>query len=287
VRAIDDDLAQKTMLELRQLRYADPFGRSRIGTVESLERMELADIHRHFATYFRPNEAILSVAGKVDWPRLRDQVEQYFGGWQSSELPPIVERPPNGRYLHIEHESSQTHIALAYLSIPYPHPDYFQARGAVGVMSDGMSSRLFTEVREKRGLCYSVHASCHSLKDRGSVICYAGTTTDRAQETLDVVVQELLKLPQGIEPDELNRLKARIKSSLIMQQESSMSRSGSIAADWYYLNRVRTLDEVGAIIDGLTCESINRYLAANPPADFCLVTLGAKPLELPSAISTT
>jgi predicted Zn-dependent peptidase len=174
---------------------------------------------------------------------------------------------------------------LAYTSIPYPHPDYFQARGAVGVLSDGMSSRLFTEVREKRGLCYTVYASCHSLKDRGSVVCYAGTTTERAQETLDVMYGELVRLEQGIEPDELNRLKARIKSSLIMQQESSVSRSGSIAADWYYLNRVRTLDELGAIIDGLTCESINRYLAAHPPRDFCAVTLGAKPLEMPRAIS--
>jgi predicted Zn-dependent peptidase len=287
VRAIDDDLAQKTMVELRLVRYADPFGRSRMGTVESLEQIELEDVQRHFSTYFRPGEAILSVAGRVDWPQLRNQVEQYFGDWQPGELPAIVERPPAGKIRHHEHDSSQTHIGLAYLSIPYPHPDYFQARGAVGVLSDGMSSRLFTEVREKRGLCYSVHASCHSLKDRGSVICYAGTTTDRAQETLDVVVAELLRLAQGIEPDELNRLKARIKSSLIMQQESSMARSGSIAADWYYLNRVRTLAEVGAIIDGLTCESINRYLAEHPAADFCLVTVGARPLELPRAISTT
>jgi predicted Zn-dependent peptidase len=152
-------------------------------------------------------------------------------------------------------------------------------------MSDGMGSRLFTEVREKRGLCYSVAASCHTLKDRGSVLCYAGTTTDRAQETLDVLVAELRQLSQGIHADELARLKARIKSSLIMQQESSTSRSGSIAGDWYYLGRVRTLDELAAIIDGLTCESINRYLAANPPSDLRYVTMGQRALEIPDGIS--
>ena len=87
-----------------------------------------------------------------------------------------------------------------------------------------MSSRLFTEVREKRGLCYAVYATCHSLRDRGSVLCYAGTSTERAQETLDVLLAELRRLGDGIQADELQRLKARIKSTLIMQQESSAAR---------------------------------------------------------------
>lgn len=287
VRALEDDLAQKVMLALREQRYADPFGRSSYGTVDTLERITLTDVQRHFATYFRPNNAILSVAGKFDWPPLRDEVTRLFGDWHPGEVPPIVERPPSGTYRHIPHDSTQTHIGVAFSSVPYPHPDYFQARGAVGVLSDGMSSRLFTEVREKRGLCYTVYASCHSLKDRGSVVCYAGTTTERAQETLDVMYGELVRLSEGIRADELHRLQARIKSSLIMQQESSTSRSGSIAADWYYLNRVRTLAELGAIIDGLTCDSVNRYLAEHPPQDFCAVTLGAKPLEMPRAISAT
>ena len=123
------------------------------------------------------------------------------------------------------HESNQTQIGIAFDSVPYRHPDYFQAWGAVGVLSGGMSSRLFTEVREKRGLCYSVYATMHTLRDRGSVLCYAGTSAERAQETLDVTLGELVRLAEGIEADELARLKARIKSSLIMQQESSSSRS--------------------------------------------------------------
>ena len=105
--------------------------------------------------------------------------------------------------------------------MPYRHPDYFQAWGAVGVLSGGMSARLFTEVRERRGLCYSVYASYHTLRDRGGVFCYAGTSAERRQETLDVTLGELVRLAQGIEEHELDRLKARIKSALIMQQESS------------------------------------------------------------------
>jgi predicted Zn-dependent peptidase len=285
VRAIEDNLAQKVMIELRQRRYADPYGRSSHGTEETLQRCTYADVVQHHAMYYSPRSAILSVAGQVDFGRVRDHCEALFGDWKAGELPPIRETEPRGSYLHILHDSSQTHIGVAYPSVPYCHPDYFQARGAVGVLSDGMSSRLFTEVREKRGLCYSVAASCHTLKDRGSVLCYAGTTTERAQETLDVLVAELLRLAQGIEQDELNRLKARIKSALIMQQESSTSRSGAIAGDWYYLGKVRTLDELGAIIDGLTCQTINRYLAANPPQDLRVVTLGQKSLEIPHGIS--
>ena len=84
------------------------------------------------------------------------------------------------------------------------------------------------------------------------MICYSGTTTERAQETLDVLLGELTRLSEGIRQEELNRLKARIKSALIMQQESSAARSGSIAADWYYLERVQTLEEIGRIIDDLS-----------------------------------
>jgi predicted Zn-dependent peptidase len=102
---------------------------------------------------------------------------------------------------------------------------------------------------------------------------------------LDVTLGELRRLADGIEAGELNRLKARIKSSLIMQQESSSSRSASIARDWYHLSRVRSLDEIGRLVDELSCEAINAYLVKNPPRDFRIVTLGPKPLEVPVGVS--
>ncbi|MCA9151274.1 MAG: insulinase family protein, partial [Planctomycetales bacterium] len=228
---------------------------------------------------------ILSVAGKLDWPRLLEQVTELFDDWSAVPREPLTTTSPLGGYEYIEFDSSQTQIAVAYPSVPYAHPDYFQARGAVGILSDGMSSRLFTEVREKRGLCYTVYASCHSLRDQGSVLCYAGTSTERSQETLDVLLAELRRLPDGVEPAELQRLKARIKSSLIMQQESSASRSYAMASDWYHLGRVLTMDEVSSRIDALSCDTINDYLRRNPPQDFCVVTLGEKPLEVQLGVS--
>ena len=285
LRTIEDDLSQKMLIELRARHYPDPWGRSAYGTAESLSQTTMQHIREFHRNSYSPNGTIIGVAGKLDWPRLREQVDELFGDWEESAEQEIKETHANQEYFHIQHDSSQTHIGVAYSSVPYNSPDYYQARGAVGVLSDGMSSRLFTEIREKRGLCYSVFAAKHSLRDRGCVLCYAGTSTERAQQTLDVLIAELQRLSEGIQQDELDRLKARVKSALIMQQESSRARAGSIATDWFLLGRVQTLDEVGSLIDGLTCRSINDYLAKHPPAEFNVVTLGAQPLEMPRGIS--
>lgn len=279
IRALEDDLPQRVFNTLRQLVYGDPYGRSAPGTAAAVQAITLADVRQHFEQTYRPNGAILSVAGKIVWPQLRDHVARLLADWQPLAQPAVTAKAAKARTRFLRHQSNQTHIGVAFPSIPYADPDYFQARGAVGVLSDGMSSRLFTEVRENRGLCYAVYASCHSLRHSGSVLCYAGTTTERAQETLDVLLAELVRLGRGITADELDRLKARIKSSLIMQQESSPARSGAMAADWYHLGRVQTLQEVAQIIDDLSCASINRYLADHPPRDFKIVTLGAQKLE--------
>jgi predicted Zn-dependent peptidase len=285
IRAAEDDLAQTAMTELRQRHYGDPWGRATHGVVEEVSSTQLGDIEQDIAHHYRPNDTILSVAGKFDWHALKDHVESICSDWPAAVTSAPETDQAAGGYHHLPSDSSQTHIGVAYSSVPYSDPGYMQARGAVGVLSDGMSSRLFTEIRENRGLVYAVSAACHSLHDRGSVLCYAGTTTERAQETLDVLTAELLRLADGIQEDELNRLKARIKSALIMQQESSTSRSRSIAFDWYHLGRIRSLDEVGGLVDGLTCESINAYLAEHPPQDMAAVTMGEKPLETPLGIS--
>jgi predicted Zn-dependent peptidase len=285
LHAIEDDLAYKTMQRLRFRFFGNPWGRNSQGEWEALEAINRDHVSRHFRSFYQPDGTIISVAGRLDWPQLVDHVGHLFGDWSVGTTNSVASEAGPGGYEHIAFESSQTQIGVAFPSVPYRHPDYFQARGAVGVMSDGMSSRLFTEVREKRGLCYTVYATCHSLRDRGTVLAYSGTSTDRAQETLDVLLSELIRLAEGIEADELDRLKARIKSSLIMQQESSAARAGAMAADWYHLGRVMSMAELAGIIDRLSCESINRYLAQNPPRDFTIVTLGDKELEVNIAVS--
>lgn len=281
LRAIDDEPSHKLMIELRRRQYPDPWGRSSYGEERALKKVTIDHVRRFHQDHYRPSGTILAVAGNFDWRRLVDLVNQLFGDWQPNAITELEATKEQRRSDHILFQSNQSHVGIAYPTIPYKHPDYFQAWAAVGILSSGSSSRLFTEVREKRGLCYTVYASLHTQRDRASVLCYAGTTAERAQETLDVTVHELERLGKGIEPSELDRLRARIKSSLIMQQESTSARSGALARDWYHLGRVRSLDEVGEMVDALSAESINAFLRKNPPSDLLVVTLGSEPLKMP------
>ena len=280
LRAVEDEPAQKLMIELRRRHYPDPWGRPAHGEQKALEAITIDDIRGHVERRYHPNGAILGVAGRFDWQQLKDQVAALFGDWEARDESPVVERASGVKYEHLHYDSNQTQIGIAYDGVPYRDPDYFKAWGAVGVLSGGSSSRLFTEVRERRGLCYAVYAVYHTLRDRGGVFCYAGTSAERAQETLDVTVAELERLAQGVEESELDRLKARIKSALVMQQESSSARSSAVARDWYHLGKARTLDEIEQLIDALTCDSINAYLAEHPPGDYTIVTLGPGELEV-------
>lgn len=281
VRSVEDDLAQKSMQRLRIMHYGSPWGRSSQGTLESVGGHSLEDVQNFFSNTFQPDSAILSVAGKFEWSTLKDHVGSLLADWSGTSLPPAPEITGTMGYEHIHADSSQTHIAVAFEGLPYNHPDYFQLRGAIGALSDGMSSRLFSEVREKRGLCYTVYATCHSLRDRGSIIAYSGTTAERAQETLDVLVAELHRLHDGVEDFEIQQLKRRIKRALIIQQESSPSRAGSIAYDWYHLARVRTMKELSQMVDALSSETVNHFLADHRPSKFTIVTVGPKPLIPP------
>jgi predicted Zn-dependent peptidase len=280
LRGQEDNLSQRVSIELYRRLYGDPWGRNSLGTAESIAAITHDHVASHIRAAYVPDGTILSVAGKINFDKVVKLVEMHFGDWPQLSPPGFEEIPGEGGYHHIPVDSAQTHIAIAFPSVPYSDPDYFQARGAVGILGGGMSSRLWVEIRERQGLCYSVGASSQSILNRGSVIAYAATSTERAQQTLDSLLAELKRLTAGVKQDEIDRLKAKIKSSLIMQQESSYSRSMSIAGDLYFLGRVRTIEEITEIIDGLTCDSINAYLADHPPGDFTIVTLGARALNV-------
>ncbi len=280
LRGLEDEPRAKVLVELRKHHYPAPLSNDHRGTAEAIEALTGDAVRAHHARLFRPNGTILAVAGNVDWPALLDQVGRLFGDWRGAAGGELTLGPPPPKGGHLSKEVEQTQIALAYDSVPVGDPDYYAALGAVNVLSGGMSSRLFTEIREKRGLCYSVWASYQSMKERGSVFCYAGTTNQRAGETLEMLLAELRRLPEGVEPEEVERIQAGLKSSLIMQQESTTARALSLASDWFHLGRVRSFDEIQAAIDGLTPAAIGAHLHRHPPKNFTTVTLGPRPLAL-------
>lgn len=280
LRSVEDEPRQKVMIELRQRCLDAPWGLPTDGTLETVAHLTAADAGRHFEQCVRPNGAILSVAGNVDPQEVRHMAEDVFGDWDNTGDPRISTAPRGPRRDHLHHDSEQTHIGVAWDSVPSRHEQYYEAWAAVSVLSGGMSSRLFTEVREKRGLCYAIYATHSSIPDEARVLAYAGTTTARAQETLDVMLAEIVRLQQGIEQNELDRARARASSSLVMQQESTMRRASAMAGEWHHLGRVTTLAETRRRIDALTVEGVVQHLHDVPPGDFTVLTIGPQPLEV-------
>ncbi len=280
VLALQDEPRQKVMLELRKRFYPDPLGRNTAGEIEELKGLAADQTRQIVKSHFCVGQMIMSVAGKYDFDKVCRQVEQLFGQAESEPVTPPQLRPPAGKYTHIHNDGAQVHIGLMTETVKFRDPDYYNAKLAATVLSGGMSARLFTEVREKRGLCYAVAARYHSLKEAAGLICYAGTTPDKAQETLDVIIAEFRRLAEGISEEELERAKVGLKSALILQSESSGSRSSVIGNDYYMLGRVRTLDEIKQNIEATTVDSILRFLRANPFREFTIVTIGPKEVRI-------
>ena len=279
LNALEDEPKQRLGHFLRGCSYAAPWSNPAEGSLEDIESISLTDIHSHHKSLILPNEAVLGIAGNVDVSAIRDALSSAFGDWKQGELPALLTGGVDESPKHVHHDSAQTHIGLAWETVPYRHDRYFEAWATVSLLSGGMSSRLFTEVREKRGLCYAISASINTQRDQARVFGYAGTTNERAQETLEVMVAEIRRVQEGITEAELQRCKARAKSTLIMQQESTMSRSSSLARDTLHLSRVMPMEELRSRIDALTVDQVREFAIEFAPAKMVLVTIGPEQLD--------
>jgi len=280
LRSIEDEPRQMLMIELRKRCYTPPWNRSSEGSLENLPEISHQDVRTHFQNCSVPTGAILGIAGDVDTSQIVSQCEQLFGSW-SGESPSLSQgSEPKPTSNHIEHDSTQTQIGIAYRAVPYRDPDYYRAWTAVNILSGGMSSRLFTKVREERGLCYAIGASLNTLKEEARILCYAGTTNDRAQETLDVTIEELKNIDQNVTESELQRCQARAKSALIMQEESTMARASSLVRDWFHLGHITTLGEVRERIESIHTEDVVAYARQHPASDLQVLTIGPQPLQV-------
>jgi predicted Zn-dependent peptidase len=279
---IDDEPRQKLLIKLREWHFPSPFGRSSMGKKDNLEKLTLDLCKADYGRRYHARDAILAVAGNIEFEAVKAEVAKQFGDWNGSAATPLEIMPPPGNFHHEHQKSEQTHIGLAYESIQETDPDYYVLRLALEVLSGGMSGRLFTEIREKRALVYNVWAGYSSLKGYGSVLGYAGTSNDRAQATLDCFIAELHRFTEGVAADELERAKTGLKASTIMQGESTSARAGAIAHDFFMRGRIRTLDEIKHEIDSVSLDRVNAYLKQHKPGPFTIVTVGPKELKLPT-----
>ncbi|MBW8001932.1 MAG: insulinase family protein [Planctomycetes bacterium] len=280
VKGLDDDPRQKVMLKLREKFYPEPLGRNSLGDIEELEALTVDKAAEIIKMNFNLSQAIFMVAGKYDFSEVVRQAENLFETDESNSIEAPTAIAHENKYTHLPNDGAQVHIGLMTRTVLPGDEDYYNARVAVSVLSGGMSARLFTEVREKRGLCYAVGARYHGLKEAAGIACYAGTTPEKAQETLDVITAEFKRLADGISEEEIQRAKVGLKSTLVLQSESSCSRANGIGSDYYILGRVRSLDEIKEKIEATSVDSVLAFLRKNEFKDFTVVTIGPKEVKV-------
>ncbi len=277
--SLDDEPARRMFIALTRNYFSSPHRRSSYGTEQGLKALTAESVRTDYSNRVSPRGTILSLAGGIKTEEILLDIEQHFGSWQGEELESPEVNLSENKIEHIQSDNAQTQIGVAFKA-ESPNSDYwYENTLAIEVLSGGMSSRLFKEVREKRGLVYSVFASNYTLKDFGYTLAYAGTTPERAEETLQVLLAELEGIYKGVTLDELDRARTGILSSLIMQGESSAARANSLARDTFLRGKPRSLDAVKAEIENKTLTDINDFLHAKPKPDFTVMTLGPKELK--------
>lgn len=281
---IEDDPGHRTISALRRIHCPAPWGMPPEGITADVESLTNDDVRAFLAGHLHARGMIVSIAGRIDWDDAVKRLDDLFGDWQPGPDAPIIDQPRGPSSRHVPHDSQQTHVALAWSVPPYRDETSYEATAALSILGGGTSSRLFTEVRERRGLCYTVSAGYQTRRHFATATCYAGTSAERAQETLDVILAEIDRLPGSLTGEELDRVKARVKSGLVMQQESSGARATALARQWYHLGRIQPLVEELERYDRLTVAGLESWLAAHPPRDLSVVSLGREPLEVPRAL---
>ncbi|WP_117236705.1 M16 family metallopeptidase [Thermus sediminis] len=271
--SLEDQPARKLLSELRRRVFLSPHGRDPLGREGDLRRATPKALREDFGRRYTPRGAILAVAGGVSWERLLRALEPLalWEGEEASYPKPLLASPER---FALRRPTAQVQIGLAYPDVGPEDEGFYAARLALEVLSGGMSSRLFTEVREKRGLAYAVSAFPASVKGQGLLVAYAGTTRERAHETLSVMLQEIERLREGVAEEELFRAKVGLKTALVMGDESIRTRAASMARDLYMLGRVRPLSEIEAGIEGTTLEEVNAFLRGHPYRDPWVGLLG-------------
>ncbi len=281
--SLPDDPAHLVMLRLAEIAFPPPFNRTSFGHADGLKSLTIDGLREAWRRRCVPGGAILGIAGAIEPQRIIDQLERRLSGWAGDFAEPKPAAPAARGAVHVPQQSAQTHMALA---IDAPHecdPRSLVHRLAVKIIGGGMSSRLFTEVREKRGLCYSVGMSYAAGRDRGISQVYAGSTPERAPRTLECIRGELARAAGGVSAEEFAGAIVGLKSRLVMQGESALARASAIAGDIFRIGRPKSLAEVASEADSILLDALNAHMAEAFGADRLRTTsiavVGPDPLQ--------
>lgn len=265
IRQLEDRPAQKVMDLVRRSFFAgSPLSHDFLGSEETVQGMTREAVVRYWQERATANNIIFSVAGNFEWAPLLEQVRGVTAEWPQGRGRMTMEAPAgvSGREV-VDKDASQENICFAFPGVAAGDPRYYAAGLLAQALGGSSNSRLFQEVREKRGLAYSVQARFDAYERAGFYRVYVGTDPDRADESVEVVMDELRKMERdGITQEELSLSTTRLKSQVIMRSESTYARMSSNLRNWWYEQRLYTLEEVRDRIDAVTLEDI-RSLAGS------------------------
>ncbi|MDX2159013.1 MAG: pitrilysin family protein [Hyphomicrobiaceae bacterium] len=239
-----------------------PLGRPILGTPESVASFTAGDLRSFLARRYRAGNMVLSAAGNIRHETLVRFAERLFGGLSDGTPGDAV----SARYVGGPRISSrpfeQAHVLLGYEGLSYRNPAFYSAQVFSGLLGGGMSSRLFQEVREKRGLCYSIYSSAWGLGDTGLLSVHASTGPEMLDELVGVV-REQLRRAASDRPDEreVQRSKAQLKTGLAMSLESSVSRAEQMSRQLLAFGRLLTAEELVDRVESVTSEAVRETAA--------------------------
>jgi len=239
-----------------------PLGRDQAGTKESVSGITRPMVQEYLSRHYQPASTVLAVAGNIEHDRVVEEAAEQLKTWQQkpshSYLPMNLEQ--EGARLRLEHRSTQqAHLALTLPGLSRFDDDKYNLSLLNTILGQGMSSRLFLEIREKRGLAYSVYSYVSPLQDTGLVGVYAGVDADQIERALRAILEELDKMKQEpVSGEELDKAKEFTKGRLQLQMEDSFSVASWAGRQEILEDRVLSVDEVLQNVDAVTTEDIQR-----------------------------
>jgi predicted Zn-dependent peptidase len=277
IQSQEDEAMQKALKEFNRQYFNEPFNRQTPGWYDDLNSLTIEEVKNAYKATLCPGNSLLVVAGNVNAAQIKDKVNAVFSSWgpRSSKLPSFEAKKEKFK-THINFDSQQIQIVFGFDAPNMTAADYYTGKVLNSVLSGGMFGRMFSEVREKRGLCYTVFSAYRANRFYGRFTCYAGTTTERARETFEVMQKVLLDAASNLEFAELERAKTDLLSATILSRETTAARGRELAEDWWQLGRIRTLDEIRQAVHAVGREEIEAFVNNYLKNEFSLLTLGSQ-----------
>ncbi|GHF54035.1 M16 family metallopeptidase [Seohaeicola zhoushanensis] len=247
---------------LQEESYRDqPLGRTILGPSERVSAFNREDLQAFIGEHYGPGEMILSACGAVDHDAIVRAAEAMFGHLTPTALRDVPNATFTGGEFRREKSLEQAHFALAFESPGYRHEDIYTAQIYASALGGGMSSRLFQEIRENRGLCYSIFAQTGAYADTGTTTIYAGTSGAQVGDLARITIDEMKRAAEDMTPAEVARARAQMKAGMLMGLESPSNRAERLARLVQIWETVPTLEETIEKIDAVTTGDVREFAA--------------------------